>query len=165
MKGQPLSHNPSSATNRTIESVDELGTDLAGRYKFTASSGATIDPAVADADLVAIERDGYDVILEGLLSATACEEIKAAVSPLLNKTGRNTFEGLRSPSSKSSTSTPVSRPSCYTTTTACTSSPGLDHLGRYRDTLVPDGDTWLIKHRKVSTDWAAPNSAMARPSL
>jgi hypothetical protein len=39
---------------------------------------------------------------------------------------------------------------------------GLDHFGRYRDTLVPDGDTWLIKHRKVSTDWAAPNSAMAR---
>lgn len=40
---------------------------------------------------------------------------------------------------------------------------GLDHVGRYRDTLVPDGDRWLIKHRKVSTDWAVPNSAMARP--
>jgi hypothetical protein len=39
---------------------------------------------------------------------------------------------------------------------------GLDHFGRYRDILVPDGDTWLIKHRKVSTDWAAPDSAMAR---
>jgi len=39
---------------------------------------------------------------------------------------------------------------------------GLDHFGRYRDTLVPDGHTWLIKHRKVSTDWAAPESAMAR---
>jgi hypothetical protein len=39
---------------------------------------------------------------------------------------------------------------------------GLDHFGRYRDTFVPDGHTWLIKHRKVSTDWAAPNSAMAR---
>jgi hypothetical protein len=39
---------------------------------------------------------------------------------------------------------------------------GLDHFGRYRDTLVPDGDSWLIKHRKVSTDWAAPNSSMAR---
>ncbi len=39
---------------------------------------------------------------------------------------------------------------------------GLDHCGRYRDTLVPVGDTWLIKHRKVSTDWAAPESAMAR---
>lgn len=39
---------------------------------------------------------------------------------------------------------------------------GLDHCGRYRDLLVPVGDAWLIKHRKVSTDWAAPESAMAR---
>ena len=39
---------------------------------------------------------------------------------------------------------------------------GLDHIGCYRDTFVPDGNTWLIKHRKVSTNWAAPNSAMAR---
>lgn len=39
---------------------------------------------------------------------------------------------------------------------------GLDHFGRYRDTLVPEADTWLIKHRAVSTDWAAPDSAMAR---
>jgi hypothetical protein len=39
---------------------------------------------------------------------------------------------------------------------------GLDHFGRYRDVLVPDGGTWLIKHRKVSTDWAAPDSTMAR---
>lgn len=42
---------------------------------------------------------------------------------------------------------------------------GLDHFGRYRDTLVPESDTWLIKQRKVSTDWAAADSAMARPSL
>ena len=42
---------------------------------------------------------------------------------------------------------------------------GLDHFGRYRDTLVPDGDTWLIQHRKVSTDWAAANSAMAAKAL
>ena len=39
---------------------------------------------------------------------------------------------------------------------------GLDHFGRYRDTFVPDGDGWLIKHRKVSTDWAAPDSAMVQ---
>jgi SnoaL-like domain len=38
---------------------------------------------------------------------------------------------------------------------------GLDHVGRYRDIFVPDGDTWLIKQRKVSTDWSAPNSVMA----
>ncbi|MBZ4559726.1 nuclear transport factor 2 family protein [Mycobacterium avium subsp. hominissuis] len=39
---------------------------------------------------------------------------------------------------------------------------GLDHCGRYRDLLVPDGGGWLIKHRAVSTDWAAPGSVMAR---
>ncbi|MGO9508539.1 MAG: nuclear transport factor 2 family protein [Mycobacterium sp.] len=39
---------------------------------------------------------------------------------------------------------------------------GLDHFGRYRDVFVPDGGTWLIKHRKVSTDWAAADSTMAR---
>jgi len=53
------------------------------------------------------------------------------------------------------------RVSCYFTVVTHI---GLDHVGRYRDTLVPDGDIWLIKHRKVSTDWAAPDSAMARPS-
>jgi hypothetical protein len=49
--------------------------------------------------------------------------------------------------------------SCYFTVVTHV---GLDHFGRYRDTFVPDGNTWLIKHRKVSTDWAAPDSAMAR---
>jgi SnoaL-like domain len=51
------------------------------------------------------------------------------------------------------------RVSCYFTVVTRI---GLDHCGRYRDTFVPDGDTWLIKHRKVSTDWAAPNSTMVR---
>jgi hypothetical protein len=39
---------------------------------------------------------------------------------------------------------------------------GLDHSGRYRDVFVPVGDDWLIRHRFVSTDWSAPDSAMAR---
>jgi SnoaL-like domain len=51
------------------------------------------------------------------------------------------------------------RVSCYFTVVTHI---GLDHFGRYRDILVPDGDTWRIKHRKVSTDWAATDSAMAR---
>ncbi len=38
---------------------------------------------------------------------------------------------------------------------------GLDHHGRYRDLLVPVGDRWLIRHRKVSTDWRSPDSRMA----
>lgn len=39
---------------------------------------------------------------------------------------------------------------------------GLDHFGRYRDVLIPEDRTWLIAHRKVSTDWAASDSVMAR---
>ncbi len=39
---------------------------------------------------------------------------------------------------------------------------GLDHYGRYRDTFVPVGGQWLIKHRSVSTDWHAPDSTMVR---
>ncbi len=35
---------------------------------------------------------------------------------------------------------------------------GADHMGRYRDRLVPVGDEWLIAHRFVSTDWHAPDS-------
>lgn len=41
---------------------------------------------------------------------------------------------------------------------------GLDHYGRYRDTLVPVEDRWSIRHRFVSTDWRAPDSVMATPS-
>ena len=36
---------------------------------------------------------------------------------------------------------------------------GADHMGRYRDRLVPVGDEWLIAHRFVSTDWHAPDSS------
>lgn len=39
---------------------------------------------------------------------------------------------------------------------------GLDHVGRYRDVLLPAEGTWLINQRTVSTDWAAPASRMAR---
>jgi hypothetical protein len=35
---------------------------------------------------------------------------------------------------------------------------GLDHWGRYRDELVPDGDRWLIRHRFVSVDAIAEDS-------
>jgi hypothetical protein len=38
---------------------------------------------------------------------------------------------------------------------------GVDHYGRYRDIFVPVDGTWLIRHRFVSTDWAAPDSTMA----
>jgi SnoaL-like domain len=39
---------------------------------------------------------------------------------------------------------------------------GPDHLGRYRDRLVPVGERWLIAHRFVSTDWRAPDSTFGQ---
>ncbi|MBS9533013.1 phytanoyl-CoA dioxygenase family protein [Mycobacterium sp. M1] len=72
--------------------ADLLDKDLAGTYRRTASSGDSVDPAVVDADLAALERDGY-VILPDLLSAAELAEIRAEVTPLLDHTGRNGFEG------------------------------------------------------------------------
>lgn len=66
--------------------------NLAGTYRRTVSSGETIDPAVAEADLEALRRDGY-VILPDLLTATELAEIREAVVPLLDLHGRNRFEG------------------------------------------------------------------------
>lgn len=33
---------------------------------------------------------------------------------------------------------------------------GLDHWGRYRDVLVPDGDRWLLAQRQVVVDGMVP---------
>jgi len=41
---------------------------------------------------------------------------------------------------------------------------GLDHMGRYRDRLVPVGGRWLIAHRFVSVDWRSPDTTYAAPS-
>jgi hypothetical protein len=39
---------------------------------------------------------------------------------------------------------------------------GLDHIGRYRDRMVPVAERWLLAHRFVSVDWHAPNSTFRR---
>ncbi len=41
---------------------------------------------------------------------------------------------------------------------------GLDHMGRYRDRLVPVDDRWLIAHRFVSTDWRSPDTTFGAGS-
>lgn len=41
---------------------------------------------------------------------------------------------------------------------------GLDHWGRYRDVLVPDGDRWVFRHRLVSVDAALPGGWYAARS-
>ncbi|MEV6561442.1 phytanoyl-CoA dioxygenase family protein [Nocardia sp. NPDC051756] len=75
-----------------VSSLTDLGGDLAGTYRRTPSSGATIDPAVSAADLAAVQRDGY-VILPDLLTPQELDEIREAVAPLLDRRGRNDFEG------------------------------------------------------------------------
>ena len=69
-----------------------LSSDLAGTYPRTASAGATVDPAVVDADLASVRRDGY-VILPDVLCTGQIDEIRSAVLPLLDRQGRNAFEG------------------------------------------------------------------------
>ncbi|WP_280432138.1 phytanoyl-CoA dioxygenase family protein [Nocardia brasiliensis] len=75
-----------------VSSLPDLGGDLAGTYRRTPSSGASIDAQTCAADLAALDRDGY-VILPDLLSPQELEEIRAAVVPLLDQHGRNKFEG------------------------------------------------------------------------
>lgn len=75
-----------------VSSLEDLSGDLAGTHRRTASSGESVDAAVADADLAAVQRDGY-VILPDLLSGEEIVEIRKAVVPLLNRSGRNHFEG------------------------------------------------------------------------
>jgi ectoine hydroxylase-related dioxygenase (phytanoyl-CoA dioxygenase family) len=69
-----------------------LNSDLAGTYPRTESAGKIVDPAIVEADLAAMQRDGY-VILPDLLSAGQLDEIRQAVDPLLDPHGRNAFEG------------------------------------------------------------------------
>ncbi|OBA59858.1 phytanoyl-CoA dioxygenase [Mycobacterium sp. 1100029.7] len=80
--------------NDPVTTLDDLKNDLAGRHKWTASSGTQVDPAIVDADMAALDRDGY-VIWENLLSADECEQIREAVTPGLGHTGRNSFEGRK----------------------------------------------------------------------
>ncbi|MEM6106676.1 nuclear transport factor 2 family protein [Mycobacterium sp. 050272] len=96
---------------------------------------------------------GRSEIVEFLGGVTGKLAVEADVKPVVRHNVANiSFTSL----------TPdEARVSCYFTVVTQI---GLDHFGRYRDVLVPDGGTWLIKHRKVSTDWAAADSAMARPS-
>ncbi|CAM3879455.1 phytanoyl-CoA dioxygenase family protein [Smaragdicoccus niigatensis] len=75
-----------------VSSLVDLAGDLAGTYRRTASSGATVDPAIADADLAAVQRDGY-VILPDLLTSTELDEVREAIAPYLDRRGRNNFEG------------------------------------------------------------------------
>ena len=80
--------------DESVITLEDLKSDLAGRYKRTASSGSSVDSAIVEADFAALDRDGY-VIWENLLSTEQCRQIREVVRPWLGHTGRNSFEGLR----------------------------------------------------------------------
>ncbi|MEV6770027.1 phytanoyl-CoA dioxygenase family protein [Nocardia sp. NPDC051030] len=75
-----------------VSSVTDLSGDIAGTYRRTQSSGHSIDPAVADADVATVLREGY-IVLPDLLTADELADIRADVEPLLDHKGRNSFEG------------------------------------------------------------------------
>jgi len=78
----------------SVITLEDLKGDLASRYKQIASSGSSVDSAIVEADLAALDRDGY-VIWENLLDTEDCRQIREVVRPWLEHTGRNSFEGLR----------------------------------------------------------------------
>src|SRR3984885_2620850 len=80
--------------DESVTTLEDLRGDLALRHRWRPSSGTAIDPAVAEADMAALDRDGY-VIWENLLTAEECRQIRDVVRPWLGHTGRNTFEGRR----------------------------------------------------------------------
>jgi hypothetical protein len=76
-----------------IKTAADLAQDLAKRHQALRPTEAR-KSAEIDADFEELMRNGY-VIIEGLLSAEECEAVREAVSPLLDKSGRNNFEGLK----------------------------------------------------------------------
>ncbi|MFZ1176756.1 MAG: phytanoyl-CoA dioxygenase family protein, partial [Mycobacterium sp.] len=56
-----------NSDEESVTTLEDLRGDLAHRYKWTQSNGSAVDSAIVEADLAALDRDGY-VIWENLLS-------------------------------------------------------------------------------------------------
>jgi hypothetical protein len=131
--------------------------DTLARYNWAGDAGRIdelADTFCADGVLEIRGSDplcGRPEIIRFLGGVTRDVAVRADVRPIVRHNVANVLFTEVSPEQASV--------SCYFTVFTHI---GLDHFGRYRDTFVPDGDGWRIKHRKVSTDWAAPNSTMAR---
>jgi ectoine hydroxylase-related dioxygenase (phytanoyl-CoA dioxygenase family) len=80
--------------DESVTTLEDLRSDLAHRYKWTPSTGDSVDKAIVEADLAALDRDGF-VIWENLLTTEQCRQIRDVVRPWLGHTGRNSFEGRR----------------------------------------------------------------------
>ncbi|QFU77155.1 phytanoyl-CoA dioxygenase family protein [Halioglobus maricola] len=81
---------------RQIDSIDQyVGKDLAGTHGFTRPDEAdAVDSEIIDCEHGQLMRDGY-LILRDLVSLAELEELREQSRPLLEKMGRNSFEGER----------------------------------------------------------------------
>jgi ectoine hydroxylase-related dioxygenase (phytanoyl-CoA dioxygenase family) len=76
------------------DAAEFMTAELGRKYRSTAQTQQPIDPAVVEADLAAVLRDGY-VIIENLVDEATLEAIRADVMPRFQyRSGRNTFEGF-----------------------------------------------------------------------
>lgn len=74
-----------------VTGLSDLRKDLAGTHK-TKSYSRNISPEIHEADWQHLQNHGY-VMFKNLISDEQCEQIKHALTPLLNHQGRNMFEG------------------------------------------------------------------------
>jgi hypothetical protein len=94
---------------------------------------------------------GRAAIIERVSTATGSQRKAATSSPATKRIVRHNVTNIRFESVRPDEATVASYFTVFTEI-------GLDHMGRYRDRLVPVGDRWLIAHRFVSTDWRAPDT-------
>ena len=94
---------------------------------------------------------GRAAIIERVSTATGGPRKAATSSPATKRIVRHNVTNIRFESVRPDEATVASYFTVFTEI-------GLDHMGRYRDRLVPVGDRWLIAHRFVSTDWRAPDT-------
>ncbi|WP_433195332.1 phytanoyl-CoA dioxygenase family protein [Nocardia sp. CA-107356] len=80
-----------SNTQPEVERLEDLTGDLSRTHRAVHAT-RDVPAAQVDADLAALDRDGY-VILDGLLDAAQCAALRTELLPLLGPNGRNAFEG------------------------------------------------------------------------
>lgn len=74
--------------------TETINSDLSGRYKSTAGSQDSVDPAIIDSAIEQVNRDGY-IIIENLFSPEDMAALKVdALTRFKHTSGRNNFEGL-----------------------------------------------------------------------
>ncbi len=81
------------SASTTVERIEDLRLDLANRHKSNAINAAEVT-AQNKEDWDALQQHGY-VILKGLLPKDQIADIRQSLIPLLNNTGRNAFEGMK----------------------------------------------------------------------